>query len=94
MKSAHVKILGDPGPYIETPFRGEFNQSSISQIKEYLRSWAQAEGLKNYEVVIDGEVYVREVTPEYLAEHHPEWLESKQAPNHWTLVGLELEEPK
>lgn len=39
---------------------------------------AQSEGLKNYEVVIDGEIYLREVTPEYVAEFHPEWLEPKK----------------
>lgn len=60
MKSAHVEIIFcDPAPYQRFPFRAEFEVASDEQIGEYMRGLAEAEGLKNYQVVIDGEVYIK-----------------------------------
>ena len=55
---AYVEILGDSGSYNQFPFKGEFHISSIEQIKSYMKGLAEAEGLKSYQVVIDGEVYL------------------------------------
>lgn len=58
MKSAHVEIIFcDPAPYQRFPFRAEFEVASDEQIGEYMIGLARAEGLKNFQVVIDGKVY-------------------------------------